>query len=103
MFHKNTKIIIQLNFSEFREATVRYSLDSATVPLSEVYVPSMTICNMNTLRRSFIYSLIGDETLQAINVTFNELQKIVHLIFIAGEDYQLSDREIDIVESKFLN
>ena len=60
----------------------------------------MTVCNMNTLRRSFIYSLIQDESLKAIDVTFSELQKIVHLIFIAGEDYQLSDREKDIVESK---
>ena len=55
---------------------------------------------MNTLRRSFISSLIQDESLKAIDVTFSELQKIVHLIFIAGEDYQLSDREKDIVESK---
>jgi hypothetical protein len=75
-------------------------LESATIPLDEVFFPSFVVCNMNTLRKSFIQSLIEDPALAAINVTFVELHKIVHLIFIAGEDYQLSEREKLIVESK---
>ncbi len=33
-------------------------------------------------------------------IGFVNTQKIVHLIFIAGEDYQLTEREKVIVESK---
>jgi hypothetical protein len=75
-------------------------LDSATVSLDEVYFPSMVLCNMNTLRRSFIYSLIDDPKLKELNTTFPELQKIVHLIFIAGEDYVLNEREELLLEGK---
>jgi hypothetical protein len=59
---------------------VRYSLESATVPLDEVFFPSMVVCNMNTLRSSFVYSMIEDATMKAINVTFSELHKIIHLV-----------------------
>lgn len=68
--------------------------------LEEVFFPSMVICNMNTLRRSFIYTIIEDPKLKAMNVTFTELHKIVHLVFIAGEDLVLTEREKAIVEGR---
>ena len=77
-----------------------YRLDSATVPLNEVFFPSVVICNMNTLRRSFIQSLVQDEKLKSFNVTFGELKKIVHLLFIEGEELQLTVRETEVIESK---
>jgi hypothetical protein len=85
---------------EYLDASVAYNLGSATVPLDEVYFPSLTLCNMNTLRRSFVHSLIDDPKLQVLNVSFQELKKIIHLVFINGDDYQLNSREIGIVESK---
>jgi hypothetical protein len=51
------------------------------VSLEEVFFPSMVICNMNTLRRSFIYSLIEDPKMKAINTTFTELQVPIPLNF----------------------
>jgi len=69
--------------------------------LDEVYFPSITICNLNNLRRSFIYSMINDEKLKALNVTFSELQKVIHLVFIVGEDYEMTPREKLMVEGKF--
>ena len=55
---------------------------------------------MNTLRRSFIQSLVQDEKLKSFNVTFGELKKIVHLLFIEGEELQLTVRETEVIESK---
>ncbi len=92
-FAKTNEII-----QEFREATVQYNLESATVSLDEVYFPSIVICNMNNLRRSFIYSLINDEKLREINASFVELQKVVNLVFIAGEDYEMTPKEKLMVE-----
>ncbi len=51
-------------------------------------------------RRSFILSLIDDPDLKSLNVSFSELKKIVHLLFIEGEDYEPTERERNIVESK---
>jgi hypothetical protein len=56
---------------------------------------------MNTLRRSFIYSIINDEKLKSLNASFGELQKVVHLVFIAGEDYEMTQREKILVEGIF--
>jgi len=53
---------------------------------------------MNNLRRSFIYSLINDEKLMALNASFAELQKVVNLVFISGEDYEMTPREKLMVE-----
>ena len=97
MKDKNNKIW----FTEYRDASVAYNLDSASISLDEVFFPSVTVCNMNTLRRSFIHSIIQDEKLKLLNVSFYELKKIVQLLFIEGKDYQLSDREREIVESNF--
>jgi hypothetical protein len=55
---------------------------------------------MNTLRRSFIQSLVKDDSLKAINVTFKELKRIVQLVFIEGEDLQLTPRENEVIESR---
>ena len=87
-------------FSEFREATVSYNLQSPTVSLEEVFFPSVVVCNMNTLRSSFVYSLLQDVKFKQKNITYYELKKIIHLMFIDGDDYQLSDREKIIVDSK---
>jgi hypothetical protein len=56
---------------------------------------------MNTLRSSFINSLLDDQKLKDLNVTYYELKKIVHLEFIDGDDYKMSNRELQIVESEF--
>ena len=87
-------------FPEYLDASVSYSLASATVSLDQVFFPSLTICNMNTLRKSFILSLLRDPELQTLNVTYEELKKLIHLVFIEGEDYHLNDREKVIIESE---
>jgi hypothetical protein len=51
-------------------------------------------------RRSFIYSVVEDPKMNAINASFTELQKLVHLLFIAGEDLELTERDKLIVEGK---
>jgi|688.fasta_scaffold1454935_1 hypothetical protein len=94
-------IFATFSTTEFREATVSYNLQSPTVSLEEVFFPSVVVCNMNTLRSSFINSLLDDQKLKDLNVTYYELKKIVHLEFIDGDDYKMSNRELQIVESEF--
>jgi len=55
---------------------------------------------MNSLRLSYIDSIIKDPDLAAMNVSQQELFKIVKKVFILGEDYEMNVREQDIVESK---
>lgn len=55
---------------------------------------------MNSLRLSYIDSIIKDPDLAAMNVSQQELFKIVKKVFILGEDYAINVRELEIVESK---
>ena len=86
---------------EFREATVAYNLESPTVPLDEVFFPSMVICNMNTLRRSFIGAILEDKGIQQLGVTYTELKNIIFSVFILGGDYQPTERDTNIINSKY--
>ena len=70
--------------------------------LEEVFFPSIVVCNMNTLRRSFVLSLLQDSKLNERNFTFNELKKVVHLTFIDGNDYKMSERDQMIVEGQYI-
>ena len=86
-------------YSEFRNATVKYNLESPTVSLDEVYFPSMTVCNMNILRRSFIEAILKDEAISKLGVEFGELKKLIYSVFIFGGDYTPSDRDNKVIES----
>ena len=78
-----------------------YNLESPTVPLDEVFFPSMVVCNMNTLRRSFIEAILSDEAIKGLGVTFNELKNIIFSVFILGGDYLPTDRDNQIIDSEF--
>ena len=40
-------LFVHYQTTEFRKATVVTTVDTTTAPLSEVYFPSVTICNIN--------------------------------------------------------
>ena len=88
---------------DFNNATVKYSLVSKTVSLDEVYFPSMAICNMNSLRKSFVEAILEDVGIKALEVHFDELKHIIFSVFIFGGDYQPTDRDNQIIESKLVH
>ena len=49
---------------EFHKATVVTTVDTTTAPLSDVYFPSVTICNINQVRgrpATFAFAIVGLE------------------------------------------
>ena len=86
--------------SEFNETTISYQLESPTVPLNDVYFPSVALCNMNILRKSFITSLMTDPFL--MNITnYDELFHLVDEHFIRGIKADLTTNEEIIKEGEF--
>jgi hypothetical protein len=65
-------------------------------PLFQVYFPSLVVCNLNGLRKSFIYSLLSDPTMN--RVTFEELHSVVDKMFIKGREDEPSQREQELTE-----
>ena len=90
------------SFLDFLETTVSYELESPTVPLDDVYFPSLSFCNMNTLRKSFIHSLMTDPSLK--NMTnYKELFHLVDEHFIQGVKAELTEKEEFLKNCKFFN
>ena len=81
-------------------STIAYNLESYTVPLDEVFFPSMVICNMNTLRRSFIEAIMNDDGIKKLEVSYSELKNIIFSVFILGGDYEPTERDTEIIDSK---
>ena len=50
-------ILIYYNTVVFRKSTVLVSVETMTAPLSEIYFPSVTVCNINQARKSFFEEL----------------------------------------------
>ena len=60
------KFALNCLFLEFFEAKVSYQMESPTVSLENVFFPSVALCNMNVLRKTFVLSLIKDPSLESI-------------------------------------
>ena len=62
------------------DATVAFNLESSHHPLDEIYFPSLVICNMNTVRKSFVLELISDPELEDFG--FVETWEALDAVFI---------------------
>jgi len=71
---------------------VSYNLESPTVALDDVFFPSVVICNMNVLRKSFIQALMDDPILSNLT-TFDELLLLINSYYIKGVKQVLSPKE----------
>ena len=81
------------------ESTVAYNLDTPTVSLEHVFFPSVTLCNMNALRRSFIVSLMKDEHVEE-KTNYQQLHALILETFISGGKDELSSEEAEIIDRK---
>ena len=50
-------VLIYYNTVVFRKSTVLVSVETMTAPLSDIYFPSVTVCNINQARKSFFDEL----------------------------------------------
>ena len=92
-------ICITIIFLEFSESTVVYNIKSPTVNLDHVFFPSVVVCNMNVMRRSFITSLLNDTKISQ-KVNFDQLHGLIEDVFVSGGKTQLSDDEQEIIDCK---
>lgn len=84
--------------TEFTLSTVSYNLESPTVPLDDVYFPSVVICNMNSLRRSFIHSLMTDPIIKQL-ITFRDLWALIDEVYIDGGKDKFTAKEQKVINS----
>ena len=57
---------------EYNNATPITSLDNVTIPLSEIYFPSVSVCNINQVRQSYFEDLGQDVNHDFINHIYHK-------------------------------
>ena len=82
------------------------NINDRTSSLDDIYFPSISICNINPLRKSFIYWLKEELRNSGQHVTVTELLNIIgNLYFSADADDETTEKHIqmldEVMESKF--
>ena len=67
-------LFLNNNTSEFLNATVQTTLDGS-VPLSEVFFPSVVVCNINQIRKSFFAELGFYENDTLVRIMYEDFIK----------------------------
>ena len=95
--------------SEYTASTVKVDIKDRSAPLDKAFFPSVMICNINPLRKSFIYWLEENLKLEGDEVSVGELFRVIgHSFFkdihktsnksISDEDTNLLARIFNRVE-----
>ncbi len=92
-------LFMRSNIEEFTDTTVAYNLESPTVPLDDVFFPSVAFCNMNSLRKSLIHTLMKDPVVSQ-KTTFVELRNLIDAVYITGGKKSITEKETDLINSK---
>ena len=81
------------NTSEFLHSTVQTTLDGS-VPLSEVFFPSVVVCNINQIRKSFFAELGFYENDTLVRIMYEDFIKggyqLLFLILLFGRNGKTS-------------
>ena len=72
-------LFVHYQTTEFRKATVVTTVDTTTAPLSEVYFPSVTICNINqvTLKIRGHFFAILIEIIRYLTFPYNSIADFI--------------------------
>ena len=91
--------------TEYTDSTIKVDIKDRSAPLDEAFFPSVVMCNISPLRKSFIYWLEDNLKLEGEEVSVSELFRVIGYNFfktsnesISAEDTALLDR---IFKSRF--
>ena len=88
-----------LQLTEYTDSTIKVEIKDRSAPLDEAFFPSVVMCNISPLRKSFIYWLADNLEQEGEDVSVAKLFQVVGYNFfktsnesISGEDSALLDR-----------
>ena len=81
---------------EFTNSTIKISTEDRSAPLDDAFFPSVVVCNINPLRKSFIYWLQEGLKSEGIDkATWQLFDLIGHIYFkTSNEDITAEDNEL---------
>ena len=87
--------------SEYSASTVKVDIKDRSAPLDNAFFPSVMICNVNPLRKSFIYWLAENLKLEGDEVSVGELFRVIGNNFFKTSNKSISDEDTNLLERIF--
>ena len=87
--------------TEYTSSTIKVDLKDRSAPLDKAFFPSVVICNINPLRRSFIYWLAKNLKLEGNKVSRQKLFEVLSRNFFRTSNSSISSEDTALMEKIF--
>ena len=84
--------------TEYTDSTIKVEIKDRSAPLDEAFFPSVVMCNISPLRKSFIYWLADNLELEGEKVSVSELFRVIGYNF-----FKTSNISISVEDTALLN
>ena len=84
--------------TEYTDSTIKVGIKDRSAPLDEAFFPSVVMCNISPLRKSFIYWLADNLELEGGKVSVSELFRVIGYNF-----YKTSNKSISVEDTALLD
>ena len=87
--------------TEYTDSTIKVDIKDRSAPLDKAFFPSVVICNISPLRRSFIYWLADNLELEGNKISVSELFRVISYNFFKTSNKKISDEDAALLDRIF--
>ena len=89
--------------TEYTDSTIKVDIKDRSAPLDEAFFPSVAICNISPLRKSFIYWLADNLELEGEKISVSELFRVIAYNFFKTSHQSISDEDTALLDRIFIS
>ena len=89
--------------TEYTDSTIKVEIKDRSAPLDEAFFPSVAICNISPLRKSFIYWLADNLELEGEKISVSELFRVIAHNFFKTSHQSISDEDTALLDRIFIS
>ena len=90
-----------LQVTEFFDSTIKVDIKDRSAPLDEAFFPSVVICNINPLRKSFIYWLADNLKQEGKIISVAKLFRVIGHNFFKTSNNTITDEDSALLDMIF--
>ena len=87
--------------TEYTDSTIKVDIKDRSAPLDEAFFPSVVMCNISPLRKSFIYWLADNLELEGGKVSVSEIFRVIGFNFFKTSNKSISDEDTALLDRIF--
>ena len=87
--------------TEYTDSTIKVDIKDRSAPLDEAFFPSVVMCNISPLRKSFIYWLADNLKLEGGEVSVSKLFQVIGYNFFKTSNESISNEDTALLDRIF--